>query len=291
MTPLEARSVTTVIPLEARSLTVAPPPPAATSLQVHEEQCSGNMLAQGCLAVEFLQYDTAEFNPAVGRCRQEILSKLGLAQNARMESPQRRSGGMNQGMWTLSDASQALILKLISTKRHHPAIPSETECFLKLAKEYPHLVHDRDLAFPLKIFRCKGPAGQNTHDLIVMHKARGECFTDVIFRKMKSRQVSELMRDFEALGFFLGSIHNRCGLQHGDFQPSNVFWDEASGRFTMIDIADLAPWSAGLGAQESDVEHFCQGVRLLAKPHGEQFYSEGVRRFKAGYAKSQQTPS
>jgi hypothetical protein len=239
--------------------------------------------------MEDLQYDTVEFDPAAVRCKLQLTSKLGFTQNARIESFKANCGGQNQGMWSISDASQALMLKLVSSRRHHPAIPTETESFLKLAREYPSLVNDRDLAFPLKIFRCRGPAGRETHDLIAMRKACGECFTDVIFRKWQSRRSTELMQDFEALGCFLANVHNKYGLQHGDFQPSNVFYDEASGHFTMIDIADLAPLNSSL-VRDGDVEHFLEGLRLLARCHGEQLRSEGARRFKAGYAKSRQPP-
>jgi len=230
-----------------------------------------------------------DFDPAACRCKLQLAGKLGVSQNARVEPLTVHSGGMNSGMWTLCDSSQALMLKLVSSQRHHPMIPTETESFLKLATEYPNLVDDKDFTFPLKIFRCRGPAGHTTHDLIVMRKASGECFTDVINRKWKGRRVSELMQDFEALGSFLANIHNKHGLQHGDCQPSNIFYDEATGHFTMIDIADLASRSA-CKVQESDVEHFCAGVRLLSRCHGDLLHSEGSLRFKAGYAKCRQSP-
>lgn len=243
-----------------------------------------------CLCVEEVQYDTAEFDPAVLRCKAQLTSKLGLAQTARIEALRTHAGGQNQGIWCISDGSQELMLKLVSSRRHHPAVPTETESFLKLAKEYPSLAHDSDLAFPLKLFRCRGPAGQNNHDLIAMRKAHGECFTDVIFRKSQSRRSSELMQDLEALGCFLANIHNRYGLKHGDFQPGNVFYDETSGQITMIDISDLAPLNSSK-AREGDVEHFVGALRILATCHGEQLHSEGARRLKAGYAKCRQSRS
>lgn len=238
--------------------------------------------------VEELHYDTMQFDPASPKCKLQLTSKLGLAQNARIESFKGHCGGMNQGIWSLCDSAHSLMLKLVKSQRHHPMVQTEAENFQKLAKDYPGLVQDRDFTFPLKIFRCHGQAGHNTHDLIAMSKAPGQCFTDVINRKMQSRQVAELMQAFEGLGSFLANAHNKYGLQHGDFQPSNIFYDEASGHFTMIDIADLALHDARYGVQESDVEHFCTGVRLLARCHGEHMHCEGVRRFKAGYAKRRQ---
>jgi len=237
--------------------------------------------------MEDLRYDTMEFDPVAHRCKLQLTSKLGLSQNARVERLTQNAGGMNNGMWALCDASQALMLKLVGSQRHHSMIPTEAESFLKLATEYPNLVNDRDFTFPLKIFRCSGRVG-HTHDLIVMRKAPGECFTDVINRKWKSRRVSELMQDFEALGSFLANVHNKHGLQHGDCQPSNIFYDEASGDFTMIDTADLAP--SGCKMAEGDVDHFCNGVRLLSKYHGDQLHSEGALRIKAGYAKCRRFP-
>lgn len=213
----------------------------------------------------------------------QLASKLGLAQNAKVEALKSNGGGLNHGIWTFCDISQVLMLKLVPSQRHHPMVPTECEGFLRLAREYPSLLHDQDLAFPLRIFRCQGPSGQKTHDLIVMRKAAGEIFSDIINRRCRNQQVSELMQDFEALGGFLANIHNKYGLQHGDFQPSNIFFDEASRHFTMIDVADLAPQSTMV--QESDVEHFCAGLRLLAKCFGDRLHSEGSWHFKAGYGK------
>lgn len=247
-------------------------------------------MASSAFSVEDLQYTTPEFDPTALRCKLQLAAKLGLNQTARIEALRGHSGGLNQGMWTLCEGSQVLILKLVRSRRHHPAIPTETENFLKLAKDYPSLVHDTDLAFPMKIFHCRGPAGNSNHDLIVMHKAPGETFTNIINRKAYCRQLAELMDHFEALGHFLASFHNMYGLQHGDFQPSNVFFDEATGRFTMIDIADLSPRGAQYGVQESDVEHFCTGARLIARCHGDQLQSEVVRRFQAGYSKCRSSP-
>lgn len=243
------------------------------------------MIVSSSFGVEELQYDTMQFDPAALKCKLQLASKLGLAENARIESFKGHCGGMNQGVWSLCDSKHSLMLKLVKSQRHHPMIQTEAENFQKLAKDYPSLVHDRDFTFPLKVFRCRGHAGHNTHDLIVMSKAPGQCFTDVINRKMQSRQVADLMQAFEGLGSFLANAHNKYGLQHGDFQPSNIFYDEASARFTMIDIADLALHDARYGVQDNDVEHFCAGVRLLARCHGEHMHCEGVRRFKAGYAK------
>jgi tRNA A-37 threonylcarbamoyl transferase component Bud32 len=234
--------------------------------------------------MEELQYDTPEFDPSVGRCHMKLTAQLCVAPNARIESLTGKAGGLNQGLWALHDSSQALILKLIKKHRVHPMVPTETENFLRLSREYPALLHERGLAFPLKIFRCRGPSGNKTHDLVVMRRAGGQSFSEVINRKWKTRQISELMQDFEDAGCFLANMHNKYGLQHGDFQPNNLFYDEANKQFTMIDVADLAPSSTML-IQEGDVEHFSKGVRLLASCLGDQLQADGLRYFKAGYSR------
>jgi len=254
-----------------------------------EQQLSCN---SGSFAVDDLQYSTPEFDPSSIRCKLQLAQKLGLSQNARIEALHGNSGGQNQGMWTMCDGSRPLMLKLVGCQRKYPTLPTETENFMKLAREYPNLVHDRDVSFPLKIFHCRGPTGQNTHDLIAMYKAPGGSFMDVITKKSFSRQIPDLMGNFEAAGLFLAKIHNKYGLQHSDFQPSNLFFDEASGQFTMIDIADLSPRGAS-GVQETDVQHFCEGVRLLVGCHGNagnQIHTESVRRFQAGYTRLRATP-
>lgn len=233
--------------------------------------------------VDDLDYDTPECDPTAPKCHRQLVGLLGLACDARIEPLLGQAGGLNKGLWAVSGSSQALILKLVGSQRSHPMLPTETESFLKLYREYPSLLHDRELAFPLKIFHCRRCGGNATHDLIVMRKAPGESFSDVISRKWKGGRASELMVHFEAAGSFLASIHNRYGLQHGDFQPNNLFYDEATNHFTMIDLADLGPNS--FMVQESDVEHFCKGVGLLASVLGDQLQVDGLRHFQAGYSK------
>lgn len=247
-----------------------------------EERDDFVMNSNTSFSVEELLYDTPQFDPSALRCRQQLAAMLGMSEDARIEVLQ--GGGLNQGMWTMCDSCQSLVLKLVRSQRTHRSIPTETEKLVELSRSYPNLVHDRDVSFPLKIFLCRGPRGQSTHDLIAMHKAPGECFMNVINRKCFSRKIPELMDNFEALGCFVANIHNKYGLRHGDCQPSNIFFNEATGQCTLIDIADLSPPGQN-GVRESDVEHFCNGVRLVTRCHGHQVASEGTRRFQAGYAR------
>lgn len=240
----------------------------------------------GSLAIEDLNYETPEFDPSSPKCHHQLEVFLGLTRHARIEPLVGQAGGLNKGLWAVTGSSPALILKLVNAQRSHPCLPTESENLIKLSKDYPNLLNDRDLSFPLMIFRCKKFGGNATHDLIVMRRAPGESFGDVVSRKWKYGRVSELMNHFEAAGCFLANIHNRYGLQHCDFQPSNLFYDEATNQFTMIDIADMSP--NNLVVTESDVDHFCRGVRLLASVLGEQLHIDGLRHFQAGYSRTRQ---
>jgi hypothetical protein len=243
------------------------------------------LFIEDSFAVEDLHYSTADFDPSAMGMKLQLASALGLDQTARMEAMRGNVGGQNFGAWTFSDGSQSFILKAVRCQRHHAAIPTETENFLALAGEYPSLVHDEDLAFPVRIFRCCGPRGNNTINLIAMRKALGECFTNIINMKCYARQIPQLMDTFEAAGHFIANLHNKYGLKHGDCQPSNIFLDEASGKFTMIDVSDLSPRGVAHGVTETDVDHFCGGVQLITRCHGDQISSQAVQRFKAGYMK------
>merc|ERR1740120_568334 len=67
--------------------------------------------------------------------------------------------------------------------------------------------------------------------------------------------------------------------QHGDFQPSNIFWDEESGQLALIDVGGM-----GIPTTESDVDHFSKAMRLPAESYGMQFAADAVRHFQQGYA-------
>jgi hypothetical protein len=250
---------------------------------------AGEEMVDGSFAVEDLQYSTPDFDPSAMKMKLQLASALGLSQTARMEAVRGNLGGQNFGAWTFTDGSHSFILKAVRCQRHYAAIPTETENFLTLARDYPSLVHDQDLAFPVKIFRCRGPTGNNTHNLIAMRKAHGECLNNIINTKCYTRQIPQLMDTFEAAGRFIANLHNRYGLKHGDCTPSNIFLDEATGKFTMIDVSDLSP-GGGFGVTETDVDHFCGGVRLITRCQGDQISSQAVQRFKAGYMSCRLAP-
>jgi tRNA A-37 threonylcarbamoyl transferase component Bud32 len=157
---------------------------------------------------------------------------------------------------------------------------SEAERFAKLSREHPSIANDPAVAFPLKVFRCIGHGGAHSHDLIVMRKVRGQPLGDVIAVKRGTGQLQDVMRILRQLGSFLSRFHRSYNnKQHGDFQPSNVFYDESSGAFAMIDIADLGSTLHS----EGDVSHFCKSLQILSNCYGQQFYIEGKRNFEEGY--------
>lgn len=236
--------------------------------------------------VEELQLSSAGWpDPSIQPLREKVFALLGVSDLARIESMQGFIGGQNQGMWVLQDGMRTLILKLVEAKRKHHAVATEAEQFLKLAKQHPAMRSDPALAFPIKVLRCRDANGSRHHDLIVMHKAQGESLAETIAQKVNKRQVPQLMQMFEALGRFLAGIHNRYNMEHGDLQPSNIFYDESSGSFTLIDVGgmDTMPYML-----DSDVEHFGEALRMLARGlKAHELFQDACRQFKAGYAAAQ----
>lgn len=189
-------------------------------------------------------------------------------------------GGQNRGMWVLQDGQRELVLKLVDGARKHKLCPTEAEQCAKTASEHPGIRSDPAIAFPIKVFRCRDASGSRHHDLIVMHKAPGKSLASIIAHKCQGGQVSQITQVCEALGRFLASIHSRYNMQHGDFQPSNIFLDESTGTFTLVDVGGMDTKTS-----DSDIEHFSESLRILAQgmqaPH---LYSEGRAKFSAGYA-------
>jgi serine/threonine protein kinase len=212
--------------------------------------------------------------------KSEILAKLGLPRSSKVEALSGNCGGLNEGVWSIQDLSShtQLILKLV--RSHGRTGCSEAEKLRRLAAKYPSIVNDHAVAFPLKIFHCVQPSGSHSYDLIAMRKVAGEPVGDVIGIKWNCGQKAEVLKILRELGTFLAQFHKRYGnSQHCDFQPSNVFYDAASGKFALIDIADIGDQSCC----EGDVKHFVSSLGLLAVAYGDRFYSEGKFHFEEGY--------
>jgi aminoglycoside phosphotransferase (APT) family kinase protein len=233
--------------------------------------------------VEDLSFSGLPFDPTVPALKALILEKLSAASNATIVQ-MRQDGGMNEGMWLIEAAgSGSLIVKLVPHERRHEKMPSEAEQYQKLAASNPSMIDDPALAFPIKIFHCREQnSPKPSFDLIVMRKASGKAFSEVIARRWFMSQKAELWKELYAIGSFLADVHQRHNnMQHGDFTPSNVFYDEAAETFTMVDLSDFGPqeWNS----HQTDVQRFCSGLQMVSKCFGQEFYIEGKRTFEAGY--------
>jgi len=192
-------------------------------------------------------------------------------------------GSCNAGMWILRDGSQCFVLKLVRT--NSPGMgqlqASEADKFAKVCRENPGIVKDPSLSFPCKIFHCLSKGGIKNHDLIVMRQVSGVRMSEFIMQRLHSKQVQDLMRVLERFGAFLADFHTRYnGMQHGDLTPANVFYDQRSGRFALVDVADLAPRNPVI---QSDTERFISSLKLLSHFYGPDLFMQGKTQFEAGY--------
>lgn len=222
-----------------------------------------------------LGVNCARPDPSMSSLRMQVIEKLGVGHHSAINAMSGVGGGRNEGMWVVQDPRGALVLKLV---RRRQGSPSEAEKFMKLYQEHPSIASDTSLAFPLKVFQCVGVAGERTFDIVVMRKVCGEQLTGVLHRLFHSSRHAELGSLLRQLGSFLKQFHRCYGnKQHGDFGPQNIFYDEASRRFCLVDIADL-----GL-IPEGDVAHFRKSLSLLSGAYGQQFLVNCTRNFEEGY--------
>lgn len=241
--------------------------------------------------LEELHIGDGAFNPMQPSIRQQLVAKLGLAASTSVEEMTGFRGGLNDGVWFLSDPAQGsarggggaeLVLKLVRCHRIASAVLTEVENFLKLKAEHPSIVSDPQVAFPCKMFTCLDSSGAKRHDLIVMRKVRGERLAELIAHKWYGNQVSQLMRVFEKLGFSLGEFHARYGnKQHGDCQPSNIFYDEAHDQVSFIDVGGM-----GVPTFENDQQHFQKSLNMLSSSYGQRLTVDGMHHLELGYARS-----
>jgi len=223
------------------------------------------------------------FNPCTQPLQTQLFQKLRVQPNAHIEPIKGRVGGCNAGMWILQDGPQRFMLKLVRILPGFmgPSRAPESEKFAKLFRDHPEMLRDPTLSFPCKIFHCLGKGGSKTHDLVVMRWVGGLRFSDFIMRKLHAEEDQDLMRVLEQFGVFLADFHKRYnGLQHGDLTPANVFFDEQAHRFTLVDVADIAPRNPVI---QSDIERFISGLKLLSIVFGEDLWNQGKVRFEAGY--------
>lgn len=235
------------------------------------------------LEMDDLYMDGAFFDPTQIPLKSQLLQKMRLQPNALVETMRGGIGSSNAGMWIARDISQCFVLKLvrINATLGGPPQQAESDKFAKLCRENPGIVMDPSLSFPCKIFHCLGNGGVKTHDLIVMRQVNGIRVNEFIMQKLHGKQVQDLMRILEQFGAFLADFHARYnGMQHGDLTPANVFYDQGNGRFTLVDVADLAPRNPVI---QSDVERFGASLRLLSHFYGPDLFMQGKASFEAGY--------
>lgn len=228
------------------------------------------------LEFDELQLEGAIFDPAQPALRAQLLQKMRMQPNALVEPMRGGIGSSNAGLWVLSDSAQSFVLKLV---RSNPAF-TESDKLAKLCRENPGIVADPSLSFPSKIFHCISNRAK-THDLVVMRQVPGIRVSELIMQKLHGKQVHELMRILEQFGSFLADFHRRYnGMQHGDLTPANVFYDECTGRFTLVDVADIAPRNPVI---QSDTDRFSSSLKLLSTFYGQELFMQGKAQFDAGY--------
>lgn len=231
-----------------------------------------------------LELADSVFDPLQPEISEQLIEKLGVGDGVTVEKMPGFQGGLNEGVWTLTEAPgvdgqcQDWIMKLVRGKRLVPALPTEAENLDRLASEHPGIGADALLAFPIRTLACIGPSGK-THDLIVMRKAPGERLAEVICTKWYAGQQEGIWDVIQSVGAATAEFHARyCNTQHGDLQPSNIFWDEASRQVTFIDVGGM-----GVPTERGDVDHFTHAVHLLAQAYGEVFEADCLRAFHSGY--------
>jgi len=265
--------------------TITPSHMSAAS-SIISDMMSPRPLSTSVNSLEFdeLHLEYMFFDPCRQPLQGQLFQKLRLQPDARVEPIRGPIGGCNAGMWTLRDGSQCFMLKLVRILPAFmgPSRTPESEKFAKLARDHPEMVRDPSLSFPFKIFHCLGKGSSKTHDLVVMRWVSGLRFSDFVMHKLHAGEEQELMRALEQFGSFLADFHERYnGLQHGDLTPANVFFDEHTQRFTLVDVSDIAPRNPVI---QSDFDRFISGLKLLSNFYGEDLWNQGKVRFEAGYA-------
>jgi|Transcript_766 tRNA A-37 threonylcarbamoyl transferase component Bud32 len=237
------------------------------------------------MTTEDFQLDQSEFDPSRPQLKARLLEKLGLESAVVEKLIPENAGGFNDGIWIVSNArTVGLVLKLVPRRRQHDDRKTDAEKYHELQGRCPNILAEFSLTFPVKILRLKEPSGAYDKDLIVMRKAMGMQMTQHLFEKFHAGREAELPSIFQEFGRFMKTIHlGYKGMQHGDCQPSNVFYDEVSRCFTLVDVADFGfgPFMAQGG--ENDVAHFVDGLRTLTQWYGQSLIENCAKHFQMGY--------
>lgn len=236
------------------------------------------------MVTERIDLEEDVFDPSHPSLRSQLLERLGFAETAVIRKLEGDQGAFNEGVWMMSDTNaMGVVLKLVPHQRVHPWKATDAEKYSNVQKWCPNIVKEYAFSFPLKILELQSSDGM-CKDLVVMRRAQGVQLTHHMFHKFHSGSLSTLSNIFKEFGVFLSTIHRVYkGAQHGDCQPSNIFYDESSGMFTLIDVADFGfgPYMAEGG--ENDVEHFVDGLKSLAQWYGDDVIADCERHLRAGY--------
>jgi hypothetical protein len=246
--------------------------------QYSQRHGMSNVASTGNLRVETVLMAGEHFD--LSTILPQILNYLGCSSNASvyvLDNP----GGRNEGIWSLQDGNKRLVLKLLSSRRVRPHILTDAEKFLELARIRPSITSDHSLSFPTTIFKCCGTSGDELYDLIVMPEALGSRLADVVALKKATRQAAQLLTTMRSFGEFLADFHSAYQMQHGDCHCSNVFFDELSGLFTMIDVADMG--TDPYRGEEDDVTYFNKALMTLEQYHGFEFLTSCCNSMTEGY--------
>jgi hypothetical protein len=240
-------------------------------------------VSRGGLAFEDLQIGQCVDPSKDTSLRLQILSKLGLRQDSRIEALV-NDGQLNEGIWHIqgtdsSNRSKSFVLKVVKQDNSYGC--SESQKLLRFSQMYPSIRCDNSVAFPTKIFNCIDHAGTLAYQCIVMPKVVGKELGEFICQKWQREEKELVMQILYNLGVFLADFHKRYdNHQHGDFHESNVFYDESSCIFTLIDLAELGSSTSDL---EGDMEQFMQRLSSLSNEYGEEFSTSAKKQFEEGY--------
>lgn len=225
---------------------------------------------------------TDVFDFSLSTTRSQILAHLGCSCDASIQE-MANPGGCSQGIWLLNDVDQKLILKLTSSKRKLPHIPTDAEKCVTLASKHPNIGSDHSLSFPVMVFRCCEPSGDELHDLHVMRHARGLRIADVVahYCRANHSKLDNLVEIFRNFGAFLAKFHEAYQMQHGDCHPSNVFYDESCNLFTLIDVAGISvsPYTT----DDDDFTYFNRALMMLSQYYGSELLTRCGLSMRAGY--------
>lgn len=224
---------------------------------------------------------TGSFEPRQPEIRAQLAQQLSLGGRAQIQAMSGFKGGLNLGIWLVSGGAE-LVLKQVRCARVASNVLTEAENFIRVVKEHPEITQDPVVAFPVKILSCVGADRRPVSDVIVMKKSRGERLCEYVATKFYANQVPQLCAAMEAVGRALRRFHERYGnQQHGDFQPSNIYYDESTASVSFIDVGGM-----GVPTTGNDLEHFHQCMRSMTTGYQPHLHVDLLNSFDKGYQSS-----